>query len=92
MLKDRVDDLGQTEDEIGDILDYLCAVSVCQTVFYLWRPFLPDSKDDMVLELAVASGARFLVTHNTRHFGGAERFGIKVATPAELLEKLGRNL
>ena len=89
-LLDHLDDLEQTEEEVRDILDYLCTVSVCQTVFYLWRPFLRDPKDDMVLELAVASGARLVVTHNIRHFAGVDRFGIKAVTPAEMLRKLRR--
>ncbi len=89
-LLDHLDDFEQTEDEIQDILDYLCSVSVRQTVFYLWRPFLRDPKDDMVLELAVASGARFVVTHNPKHFDGIERFGIETASPAKLLKRLRR--
>ena len=89
-LLDHLDQFEQTEDEIRDILDYLCTVSVRQTVFYLWRPFLRDPKDDMVLELAVASGARLVVTHNIKHFAGIERFGIKAVSPAELLKRLRR--
>jgi predicted nucleic acid-binding protein len=64
-------------------------VSIRQAVFYLWRPFLRDPKDDMVLELAVAAGARFVVTHNKRHFDGTGRFGIEAVSPSELLKKLG---
>jgi len=89
-LLDHLDQFEQTEDEIRDTLDYLCTVSVRQTVFYLWRPFLRDPKDDMVLELAVASGARLVVTHNIKHFAGIERFGIKAVSPAELLKRLRR--
>jgi putative PIN family toxin of toxin-antitoxin system len=87
-LRDHLADIEQTEKEIQDILDYLCKVSACQTVFYLWRPFLRDPKDDMVLELAVASGARLVVTHNIKHFAGVERFGIRAITPAKMLRQL----
>ena len=36
-----------------DIIHYLCMVSEHRRIFFLWRPFLKDPKDDMVLELAV---------------------------------------
>ncbi len=52
----------------------------------LWRPQLPDLKDDLVLELAVASGARCIVTHNIDDFKGAEPFGVRAITPRQLLE------
>jgi putative PIN family toxin of toxin-antitoxin system len=84
--------LGQialTETDIEDILDYICRVSKHQKVFYLWRPFLSDPDDDMVLELAVTARCDFIVTHNRRHFRGAERFGLTVVTPGEFLQKIG---
>jgi predicted nucleic acid-binding protein len=54
-----------------------------------WRPFLPDPKDDFVLELAVESRADFIITFNTRDFAGAERFGIRVLSPREFLAIMG---
>jgi predicted nucleic acid-binding protein len=42
----------------------------------------------MVLELAIAAQAGFIVTRNVRDFVGAERFGVGVLTPAEFLRKL----
>ena len=73
----------------GDILDYLCSVAIHRPVFFLWRPTLPDPKDDMVLELAVDAGAPIIVTFNTRDFAGSERFGIRVVTPRAYLQEIG---
>ena len=78
-----------TEEEIDDILDYLCKVAHHQPIFYLWRPFLKDPKDDMVLELAVAAGCDSIVTYNVRDFQGAEKFGVRVLTPKEFLQQIG---
>lgn len=75
--------------DIADILDYLCAVARHCKVFYLWRPFLRDPKDDMVLELAVAAVCDSIVTHNLRDFAGAEQFGLRVLSPREFLSELG---
>src|ERR1035437_3319991 len=38
-----------------NILDYLLKVSELHEIFFLWRPILDDSGDDMVLEIAVQS-------------------------------------
>ncbi len=78
-----------TEKAIDDILDYVCAVANHRQVFYLWRPFLKDPKDEMVLELAVTANCDFIVTYNKNDFEGAERFGLEVITPKEFLERIG---
>ena len=72
-------------EDIGDFLDYLLSVCVECPIYFLWRPYLPDPKDDLLLELALASGANFIVTHNTRDFQGAESLGIRAVTPDEFL-------
>ena len=77
--------LDLSDPEIEKILDYLCMRSEHQRVYFLWRPHLPDPKDDHLLELAVASGTKFIVTHNTKDFAGTEQFGIRSITPKELL-------
>ena len=78
--------------EIDDILDFICSEANLREIFYLWRPVLPDSKDDFILELAVESRCDFIVTFNVRDFAGAEKFGIEVVTPQEFLRKLGETL
>jgi putative PIN family toxin of toxin-antitoxin system len=78
-----------TAQNIDDIIDYLCAVANRRHVYYLWRPFSRDPKDDMVLELAVAASCEVIVTFNKRDFRGAESFGIGVLTPEEFLRTIG---
>ena len=78
------------EEDINDILDYICSVSNRREIFYLWRPFLKDPKDDMVLELAVTSNCDMIVTYNKKDFKGVEEyFGIRLLTPKELLLEIG---
>ena len=89
VLRRQATATGLTQADIGDVLDYLCAVAHHRRIFFLWRPVLRDPRDDMVLELAVEARVDYLVTFNTRDFAGAERFGVKVITPRELLRKLG---
>lgn len=80
--------LGLSNPDIDKLLDDLCVRSEHQPVFFLWRPQLSDPKDDHLLELAVASPASVIVTHNTRDFIGVERFGVQLRTPRQLLEEL----
>lgn len=78
-----------SEHEVFEILRYLCSIARQQKIYYLWRPVLPDPKDDMVLELAVASRSQYLVTYNQRDFSEALRFGIQVLTPEAFLVVVG---
>jgi len=80
-------DLGA--DDVDGLLDYLCSVARLQEIFFLWRPLLVDPKDDLILELAVASRSDAIVTFNERDFRGAEQFGIRVLTPAKFLKEIG---
>jgi predicted nucleic acid-binding protein len=74
---------------VEDVLDYHCAVARHHQIFFLWRPFLKDPRDDMVLELAVKASCRFIVTYNLRDFAGCERFRIRVLPPVEFLRHIG---
>lgn len=76
---------GFSRQYISDFLDYLLAVSTECQVHFLWRPHLPDPKDDLVLEVALAGGARFIITHNRRHFLPVESLNIRPVTPDEFL-------
>jgi putative PIN family toxin of toxin-antitoxin system len=80
--------LGLSHQEIENILDYFCMQSEHQKIYFLWRPRLPDPKDDHLLELAIASGTKLIVTHNTKDFKGVEEFGLRSITPKKLLEEI----
>ena len=73
---------------LTDILDYICEEMVLNDVYFLWRPFLKDRDDDMVLEAAVAGHCSHIVTHNIKDFKGIEKFGIAAFTPAQFLQLL----
>jgi len=75
--------------DVQYLLDFLCSVAHCQSIFFLWRPYLRDVKDDMVLELAVAAGCKAIVTHNVQDFHDLGRFGLEVYTPRDFLALLG---
>jgi putative PIN family toxin of toxin-antitoxin system len=72
-----------------DILDYLCGVAAQQQIFFLWRPYLRDPKDEMVLEVAVAGGCSAIISYNKRDFAGSERFHLVISSPKEFLDEIG---
>jgi predicted nucleic acid-binding protein len=82
-------ELGLARAEAIGLVDYLCAVAHRQEIRFLWRPGLTDPRDEFILELAVAARAVVIVTHNVRHFRGAERFSIRALTPGQFLATLG---
>ena len=80
----------RTEEDALGFLRYLASQAHLQEIHFLWRPFLPDADDDMILELAFAAGCTYIVTHNVKDFHGSEQLGITVITPRDFL-KLIRN-
>ncbi len=67
-------------------LDFFLSVSHLQEIFFHWRPALSDPDDEIVLELAVAAGCRYIVTHNLRDFRGIEKWGIDAVAPGVFLK------
>ena len=62
--------------DIEDIIDYICSVANRSSVYYLWRPFSRDPKDDMLVELGVAAGCEAIITFNKRDFRGLDSYAI----------------
>jgi putative PIN family toxin of toxin-antitoxin system len=79
-------------EDIDTFLSDLGGVAREVGLVYRWRSNIKDPKDDMVIETAINGGARSIITFNVQHFvPAAERFGIRVARPVEILRVLRRN-
>jgi hypothetical protein len=74
---------GTTAQDALGFLRYLASKAWLQEVYFLWRPFLSDPDDDMIVELAFAANCAYIVTHNVRDFQGCEVFGVDAITPSE---------
>lgn len=79
---------GCTTDDAMRFVRYLASQSHLQEIHFLWRPFLPDADDDMVLELAIAAGCRHIITHNVKDFQGSEKLGVTALSPREFLKHI----
>ena len=77
---------GLDRQRMERFIDGICLISYYQEIDFLWRPFLKDKDDDMVLEVAVNGAADWIVTYNRKDFVGVEKyFGIRVVSPADFL-------
>ncbi|MDB5868432.1 MAG: putative toxin-antitoxin system toxin component, family [Polaromonas sp.] len=79
---------GADADAALGFLRYLVSLAHLQDIHFLWRPFLRDPDDDMVLECAVAAGCTYIVTHHIKDFRRTEQLGVRAVTPAEFLQIL----
>lgn len=81
--------LGLTTNDIGKFLNYIANIAERKKIYFLWRPYLKDPKDDMVLELAVASRAEAIITFNKKDFAQVQKdYGIKIISANAFLNLL----
>ncbi|HRE79701.1 MAG TPA: putative toxin-antitoxin system toxin component, PIN family [Opitutaceae bacterium] len=76
------------KSDIDDFINFIAASSEHQQINFLWRPFLPDPDDDMMLELAVSGRAEAIITYNQRDFAGSERLGVRILSPSAFIQEI----
>lgn len=76
---------------VTEILDALCRSCRRTPIFFRFRPFLSDAKDDLYIECALASGSDTIVTFDS-HFDHRDlaAFGLRKAVPKDILIALSR--
>jgi len=89
LLRPEIRPHGLTDAEIVDVVNEITNAAHYQSIFFRWRPWLKDEKDDMILELAIASQSSYIVTFNLKDFRNIELFGIEAITPKDFLELAG---
>lgn len=77
-------------EERSELLDIFLSTCEWTRIYYGWRPNLPDEGDNHLVELAVAGGAKFIVTRNVRDVTRMElNFPhLTVLTPEAFLKEL----
>ena len=86
LLRPDVRPQGLTDAELRDVVNEIIAAADYHDIYFLWRPWLKDYKDDMLLELAIASHVDYLVTFNLKDFALIEQFGTQAISRAGFLE------
>lgn len=75
-------------EDIETIMQFVAAVGRPTSIAYSWPPNLRDEADNMILELAVASGSDYLITQNTRDFlldADLNNEDVRIVTPRQFV-------
>jgi putative PIN family toxin of toxin-antitoxin system len=78
--------MGLVEEDVEKVLSFLAFVGRPFDTYFLFRPNLKDEDDNIFVELALASNAKFLITSNTKDFRRNTQLkfmDFEVVTPAE---------
>lgn len=78
-----------THAERHEVMKALAASGRWVSIYYGWRPNLPDEGDNHLIELAVAGNAKAIVTFNVKDLRRGQLLWpmLRILTPAECLEE-----
>ncbi len=77
-----------SETEIRELMKAWYGCCEWISIYFLWRPNLPDEDDNFLFELAMAGNARGIVTQNTRDLSPELAFPeIRIFTPSQFLRE-----
>ena len=79
-----------TAEEREQVLNALLSMTRWVEIYYLWRPNLPDEADNHLIELAMAGGARHIITKNIKDVGRGElRFDhLTICKPEDFIREI----
>jgi putative PIN family toxin of toxin-antitoxin system len=78
-----------SQSEYEELFSAFISTMTWNEIYYLWRPNLKDKDDDFLVELAVASNAKYIITENKKDFIDSElKFGFKVLKPSDFLKEI----
>lgn len=78
------------DSERNELLDIFLATCRWTRIYYSWRPNLRDEGDNHLVELAVAGGAKYIVTRNLRDVAKMELLfpDLQAVFPETILKEL----
>ncbi len=79
-----------THAERLTMLQALATAGKWVSIYYGWRPNLPDEGDNHLIELAIAGNARAIVTYNMKDLQRGQLLWpqLRILTPQECLKEL----
>ena len=89
MKRKKIQDLcSLTIKEQDELFQAFLSTCKWNEIFYLWRPNLGDKDDDFLVELAVASNSKAIITDNKKDIESGElQFDFEILAPREFLER-----
>ena len=78
-----------SKNEQHELLNALLSKCHWNDIYYTWRPDLQDADDNFLLEIAVSSGSKAIITYNVKDFTNAELvFDHTITTPENFMKEL----
>ena len=90
LRKESLKQFELSKEDVLKVLDFLVLAGVRIDIHYLMRPNLRDESDNMFVDLAFASGSRYIITKNIRDFkvdNELEIGNFEVIAPSEFLKR-----
>ncbi len=83
------DDSSFSRVERENFIDDYCSICRWVDIHYRWRPNLKDEADNHIIELAMASGVKEIISWNKKDFRNSDLLmpDLKILTPVELIRK-----
>ena len=90
MSRKKIQDLTVlTKDEQFELLNAFLSRCNWNNIYYSWRPNLKDENDNFLVELAVASGSKAIITYNLKDFKNAQLvFNHIITTPEDFIKEI----
>jgi putative PIN family toxin of toxin-antitoxin system len=78
-----------TNDEQYELLSAFLSKCHWNEIYYTWRPNLKDEDDNFLVELAVASNSKAIITYNLKDFKNAELvFNHTITIPENFIREI----
>lgn len=90
LRKNSLKQFGMEKDDVLKILDFIAFAGIRTDIRFLLRPNLRDENDNIFIELAFASDAKYIITKNVRDFTCDSELSfddIPVVTPADFMQR-----
>jgi putative PIN family toxin of toxin-antitoxin system len=90
LRKESLKQFELSREDVTKILDFLALAGVRIEVHFLMRPNLRDENDNMFVDLAFASGSRYIITKNIRDFVVDRELDVgsfEVITPSDFMKR-----
>ncbi len=85
---DKVKTLNLSKSDLEKILQFIAYIGKPFVTYYLFRPNLRDEKDNIFVELAITSNAKYLITSNIKDFKNSDLIfdDLNIITPGEFVK------
>jgi len=85
---EKMKDIDLSKNDIEKVLRFISYIGKPFVTYYLFRPNLKDEKDNIFVELAITSNAKYLITSNIKDYKNSDLTfdDLLVITPGDFIK------